>query len=246
MIPYQRQARPNVLITQWKWGDSLMFDLVLTYLEVLYSSLGMAIGDVSPFWPSMQQSCVLRPSNQWTWHPFQHQNARAPPSHQNIRISQPQRNSFSPLTCSCFPRGSCLAKPTRFSFQVWFFLVRQDRRTQIIASTISIKKKKVKSLCDWKVARLEEKRMWDLKKDQRRESSLSFVHSQVGTNYHVTVSFQGTWEQDSNQRLHFFASWLFSFSYMVQGPPLELQAISSYFFTTAGNYNISQANVPQI
>lgn len=144
MIPYQRQARPNVLITQWKWGDSLMFDLVLTYLEVLYSSLGMAIGDVSPFWPSMQQSCVLRPSNQWTWHPFQHQNARAPPSHQNIRISQPQRNSFSPLTCSCFPRGSCLAKPTRFSFQVWFFLVRQDRRTQIIASTISIKKKKSK------------------------------------------------------------------------------------------------------
>lgn len=147
----------------------------------------MAIGDI------FIQHCMLRPSHQWTWHLyFQHRNARAPPSHQNIRISQPQRNSFSPLICSCFPRGNCLAKPTRFSFQIWFFLVRQDRKTQIIACTILKRKKKIgKSVCHWKVTQLEEKRIWDVKKDQRRKSSLSFVLSQVGTSCHCHCELSG-------------------------------------------------------
>lgn len=147
---------------------------------------------ISPFWPSMQQHCMLRPSHQWTWHLyFQHRNARAPPSHQNIRISQPQRNSFSPLTCSCFPRGNCLAEPTRFSNLVLPSEARQKNPDHRLYYLKNKKKKIGKSVCHWKVTQLEEKRIWDLKKDQRRESSLSFVHSQVGTSCHCRCELSG-------------------------------------------------------
>lgn len=194
----------------------------------------MAIGDISPFWPSMQQHCMLHPSHQWTWHLyFQHRNARAPPSHQNVHISQPQRNSFSPLTCSWFPRGNCLAKPTRFSFQIWFFLVRQDRRTQIIACTILKRKKNRKVPVSLKgdSARGKESETWRGIREGRVHLVLyipKWAQAVMPLWAFRTPENKIPAKGFNDQK--FLASWLFSFSYIVQGPPLELQAISSYLF----------------
>lgn len=183
----------------------------------------MAIGDVSPFWPSMQQSCVLSPSHQWTWHIYpQHWKARAPQVTE-ISTSSSLRGIPS-LLCPVPASPEATATQACQSLFPNLALPSESRQKNPDHWQYYLKRREVPvSLKGGPTRRKENSRL--IEGQEKGGFTLSFSHCWVQT-IRASESMIPTKGFSGQEQLAF---WLFSF-YRERDPPLELQAISGHPF----------------